>query len=34
MRLLKVKVFSILVDRVCKVKYDSFKSLFKNVPTF
>ena len=25
MRLLKVKVFSILVDRVCKVRYDSLK---------
>ena len=25
MRFLKVKVFSILVDRVCKVKYDSLK---------
>ena len=25
MRFLKVEVFSILVDRVCKVKYDSLK---------
>ena len=25
MRVLKVEVFSILVDRVCKVKYDSLK---------
>ena len=25
MRFLKVKVFSILVDRICKVKYDSLK---------
>ena len=25
MRFLEVKVFSILVDRICKVKYDSLK---------
>ena len=25
MRFLKVEVFSILVDRVCEVKYDSLK---------
>ena len=34
MRFLKVKVFSILVDRVCKVKYDSLKVCSKMLRHF